>query len=236
MLNEVIFVIIVFLSNIIQAITGFAGTMLAMPSAILLVGINEAKAVLNVMGLLASLWITIKYVKLINKKEFIKITILMFIGMIIGIFLFKRIQTEHLLTIYGILIIAIAVKNLITEKKLKVPSLLMISVILLAGIIHGMFISGGALLVIYASVKFKEKSIFRATLAPVWVILNSYLFVNHINQGLFTSRIVILTLISIIPLGIGIYLGNIYHHRINQNLFMKMTYVLLFFSGISLLI
>lgn len=236
MLNEIIFVIIVFLSNIIQAITGFAGTMLAMPSSILLIGINEAKAILNVMGLLASLWIALKYIKLINKKEFIKITILMFIGMVFGIMLFKRIQPEFLLTIYGILIVIIAVKNIVTEKKLKVPSLLMIVVILLAGIIHGMFISGGALLVIYAAATFREKSVFRATLAPVWVILNSYLFASHLSQGFFTSKIILLTMISIIPLGIGIYLGNIYHHKINQNLFMKMTYVLLLFSGVSLLI
>lgn len=41
-------------------------------------------------------------------------------------------------------------------------------------IIHGMFVSGGALLVIYATQVLKEKEEFRATVAPVWVVLNFF--------------------------------------------------------------
>ena len=44
---EYLFVLIVFLANVVEGITGFAGTMLAMPAAMLLVGVDEAKIILN---------------------------------------------------------------------------------------------------------------------------------------------------------------------------------------------
>lgn len=40
-----------------------------------------------------------------------------------------------------------------------------------------MFLSGGALLVIYAVNALKEKSVIRATLAPVWIILNTLMLI-----------------------------------------------------------
>ena len=41
-MHNFIFLIIVLITNAIQAITGFAGTLLAMPPAILLIGVDNA--------------------------------------------------------------------------------------------------------------------------------------------------------------------------------------------------
>ena len=47
MIKEILFVIVVFVANIVEGVTGFAGTMLAMPVSMFLVGVEEAKVVLN---------------------------------------------------------------------------------------------------------------------------------------------------------------------------------------------
>lgn len=52
-----------------------------------------------------------------------------------------------------------------------------------------MFVSGGALLVVYAAQVLKEKEEFRATLAPVWVVLNSILLVSQVRQGVLQREI-----------------------------------------------
>ena len=54
-MKEFIFLIVLFIANIIQAITGFAGTVLAMPASMFLLGIDDAKVVLNVMALISAL-------------------------------------------------------------------------------------------------------------------------------------------------------------------------------------
>ena len=56
MMNYILFLLVILLTNIIQGITGFAGTILAMPPGLMLVGYPVAKPVLNVLGLLSGIY------------------------------------------------------------------------------------------------------------------------------------------------------------------------------------
>ena len=49
-MKTILFFIILFAANVIQAVTGFAGTLLAMPVSIQLIGVLEAKVILNIMA------------------------------------------------------------------------------------------------------------------------------------------------------------------------------------------
>lgn len=233
-LSEILFIIVVFIANIIQAITGFAGTLLAMPVSLLLIGVDEAKVVLNMMALLSCLWIAIRNYKSINLKELLKISSFMCLGMIIGIIIFKVVSIKILLYIYAVLIIMVAIKGLFIKKQLNLSKLILIIVLILSGIIHGMFLAGGSLLVVYATKVLKGKDEFRATIAPVWVILNTIMMFEQIETGLFTAHAIILILICIIPLYIAVVIGSALHKKINQETFLKLTYVLLFISGVVL--
>ena len=106
--------------------------------------------------------------------------------------------------------------------------------VLLAGIIHGMFLSGGSLLVIYAVAVLKDKSVIRATLAPVWIVLNGSMLIQNIAEGAVTAEILRLTGWCVIPVITALYLGQILHKRMKQEFFVKLTYVLLIISGCTL--
>ena len=56
MMNYILFLLVILLTNIIQGITGFAGTILAMPPGLMLVGYPVAKPVLDVLGLLSGIY------------------------------------------------------------------------------------------------------------------------------------------------------------------------------------
>ena len=68
-MKEIIFLFVLFVANVIQAITGFAGTVLAMPPSIYLLGMDNAKVVLNVMALLSGLMIAVMSYHHMNKKR-----------------------------------------------------------------------------------------------------------------------------------------------------------------------
>ncbi|WP_319200523.1 sulfite exporter TauE/SafE family protein [uncultured Ilyobacter sp.] len=231
-IKDILFLLVIFSTNAIQAITGFAGTLLAMPPSILLIGVNEARAVLNIVTWISCFVITFQNYQWTNKKELKKIIIFMLVSMVLGLKLYEILPLQLLLTTYGILIILIALKGLLIEKSFNIPSFLMLIVLVSAGIIHGMFVSGGSLLVIYAVKTFKDKNEFRATIAPVWVILNTFMVFDHIGNGYITKKVVILLLLSIIPMFLGIGLGNKLYDKINQKLFLKFTYLLLGISGL----
>ncbi|MCX3066863.1 sulfite exporter TauE/SafE family protein [Cetobacterium somerae] len=235
MLKDVMFLVVVFLTNIIQGITGFAGTVLAMPPGIFLQGIDTAKMVLNILGILASLWIVSVSYKDINWKEVKKILFFMVIGTALGMKIFTLLPLEFLLKIYAILIILMALKGIFIKGEMKTPEWVLVGVILLAGVIHGMFVSGGPLIMIYVAKKLKSKSSFRATLAIVWIVLNTYLAFSHYNQGIFTSENLKLLYLSIPPFALGMIVGNILHHKMSQATFLKLSYILLSISGVALI-
>lgn len=236
MLKDIVFLAVVFLTNIIQGITGFAGTVLAMPPGIFLQGIDTAKMVLNILGILASLWIVLVSYRDINWNEVKKILFFMVIGTALGMKLFTLLPLGFLLKIYAIFIILMALKGIFIKGEVKTPEWVLVGVILLAGVIHGMFVSGGPLIMIYVAKKLKSKSSFRATLAIVWIVLNSYLAFSHYNQGIFTSENIRLLYLSIPPFALGMIVGNILHYKMSQASFLRLSYILLSISGMALIV
>lgn len=234
-MRNILFLIILFTANVIQAITGFAGTLLAMPLSMMLIGVHEAKVILNIMAVLSCLILASKSRKHIQPKILLNIIAWMAVGMVFGIWIFEHLSLNILLPFYAIMIILIALKKLLIKNEIKMSKWMLNGVLLAAGIIHGMFVAGGALLVVYASTVLKNKENFRATVAAVWVALNTGLMISDFVQGYMTPGVIKMAGISILPLLLAIYVGNKIHERIDQKVFMKITYALLLASGISIL-
>ena len=220
-LKEILFLSIVLLANIMEGITGFAGTMLAMPLSMILLGVQESKSILNIVAIIASTIIFTSTYKDINKKELLKIVVLMLIGMTGGIYIFTVFPASGLAKIYGVLIILISLKGLFVKKQISLSGIGLTLVLLIAGIIHGMFLSGGALLIIYAVAVLKEKETIRATLSPVWIILNVYMLAQDLYFGNITIQVVKLSLYSFLPLLIAIAFGYYLHKKMNQKFFIS---------------
>lgn len=235
-MRNMIFLLVLFVANVVQAVTGFAGTLLAMPPAMMLIGVYEAKVILNIKAFLSCLILAVKNYRNIQWKILFNIIVYMAIGMFAGIWLFERLSFSLLLPAYGVMILLIALKKMFVKKEIKMTGFMLNGILLAAGVIHGMFVSGGALLVVYASAVLKDKENFRATVASVWVVLNTGLMISDILQGYMTSEVMKMTGISILPLFLAIYVGNKIHEKIDQKLFMKITYILLFASGVSILV
>ena len=233
---NIIFLVVLFLANAVQAITGFAGTVLAMPPSILLIGMDEAKVVLNAMAWLSGLIIAVQNCKDINFKELGKMIALMFIGMIIGMKVYEILPANQLLIIYGVVVILIGLKDLCIKKTFQLNKVICLLILLAAGVMHGMFVSGGALLVIYAVQALKDKNEFRATVAPIWVILNTFMMFSYMRGGLVSEASLQLIGVSIIPLFLAIWIGNKLQKKINQKVFLNLTYGLLMISGLSIII
>lgn len=231
-----LFLITVFCTNTIQVITGFAGAMLAMPPSIRLIGFEPAKAILNVITMASCVCVVAKHWKSINFRELLKILLLMGIGLIAGIKLLDYFTSELLLKFYGVLIIAIAIKKLFIKKEIHMPYFCLCGCLLAAGLIHGMFLSGGSFLVVYAVAALPDKEEFRSTVSAVWVVLNTYLLTEHYRAGYFEPYVWKLLIVALIPFGLAVWAGNKLASRISTEKFLLITYLLLLVSGLSVLL
>ena len=120
------------------------------------------------------------------------------------------------------------------QSKKDSPALYLLLV--LAGIVHGIFVSGGPLLIGYLTKKIPDKVSFRATISTVWIFLNGMILADDIRMGLWNAELVKTQLIAIPFLLAGMFIGAKLYARMSQKLFMMITYLLLFISGVLLLV
>ena len=271
-----VFFLVILLSDIIQGITGFAGTILAMPPSLMLVGYDTAKPVLNVLGLLSGIYVFAGHRKHVCWGELKKIVAVMAAGIVGGIFLkgFFAGRERALYALLGLFVVCLSLQGLhklwrdwlgtqedaaagaeaaaeakaaagaktaeakaAAEGKAAGPDKAGLYLLLgLAGIVHGIFVSGGPLLIGYLTKRIQDKVSFRATISTVWVVLNTIILLDDIRSGLWNPELVKIQVASIPFLLAGMAVGSRLYAKMSQRLFMLITYVLLFVSGISLLI
>ncbi len=262
-----LFLLVIIFANIMQTITGFAGTVLAMPFSIILVGSELSRTVLNILGIAASLGVVILNRKAINWKEVLKICAIMLVGMVAGylIISYANISKQILYFILAGFVLLFTVIGCYTtfikkEKKEEVDEtqlldnqdqaslmkepiykvILWYALLVVAGVVHGMYVCGGPLLIIYATKKLKDKDEFRSTLSMVWVVLNIVNLVRDILFGNFITGDPKMTFIVLaMALGVliaAVVIGNLIAKRLNRKTFMIITYVLMAISAISLIL
>ncbi len=238
MLYDALFILIIFLSNIIQTITGFAGTALAMPLSLRLEGAETAKPVLNLVALLVCVYVVVVHFKDIDWKNFLIILGVVGLGFATGYLVdLIPIDGKILLYIYGGIVIVVSILFFFIDfEKIKLPKWVMIIFLFLGGIMHKLYVSGGPFVVIYGLRELKDKNKFRATLSLLWIILNSVLFTTHIVQGLFTTHVWILFGIGAGATILSLVIGSLIAPKLSKKLFLKITCVLLFISGVTLFI
>ena len=270
-----VFFLVILLSNIIQGITGFAGTILAMPPSLMLVGYDTAKPVLNVLGLLSGIYVFAGHRKHVCWGELKKIVAVMAAGIVGGIFLkgYFAGRERALYALLGLFVVCLSLQGLhklwrdwlgtqedaaagaetaedkaaagaktaeakaAAEGKAAGPDKAGLYLLLgLAGMVHGIFVSGGPLLIGYLTKRIQDKVSFRATISTVWVVLNTIILLDDIRSGLWNPELVKIQAASIPFLLAGMAVGSRLYAKMSQRLFMLITYVLLFVSGISLLL
>ena len=220
----------------IQAVTGFAGNIFAMPVGTHLLGLHSSVAVLNAMGFFACGLLAVMNIKHVHWRELAKIVLTMLPFVLVGIWLDSVLPLDVLLKIYGLIILLVGAKNLLSKRQRFLPEWALWIVLALAGLIQGMFVSGGALLVIYTVQKLQDRQQFRATLSMVWAVLNFIYAGIAVQQGYFTPDVVQVVLMCIPAAVLATLVGNRLQRHLSQERFLKLTYVLLLCIGLVLLV
>lgn len=262
MLGYAAFMLVILAANVMQGITGFAGTILAMPPSLMLVGYPVAKPVLNVLGLLSGVYVFVGQRKQVRWDEVRRIVAVMAAGIVVGVLIQGAFEGREqvLYRCLGAFIVVLALqggwvllhdgrtageggaaREASSETVKVAPQGLgarMGSLVLLsaAGIVHGIFVSGGPLLIGYLTRRLADKASFRATISTVWIFLNGLVLVQDVMAGRWTPGLLVVQAVSIPFLLAGMFIGARLYARMDQRLFMLLTYALLLISGISLLV
>lgn len=234
--------LVVIFSQTVETTTGFGSTVISLSIGSTIIPLKELVVSLVFIGWLQSVWIVMRDFKNIQWGLLFK-RILLFsgLGFPFGIYFFHYFKTEELKVILGAFIVVISLAelfNLTFRKGLtrELPLYLGIIFLLLGGFIHGIFATGGPLIVYYATREIKDKTSFRATLSMLWLLLNSILTINFYLTHNIKIENLKLTAILLPSLVLGIIFGEIMHKRINEYFFKILVQIILLITGIVLLV
>ena len=232
---EVLFLLVILFGVFLQAAVGF-GTVVTMPLGILLMGLGVTKPVVNFVALLTGVWVLITNHTYINWRELAKMAGVMVVGVLAAQWISGRVKMNFLLILYGAVVIGIGVKKLFFPAKRQTSKTIQNMALAIAGIMQGLFVSGGSFLAVYAVDRIPDKREFRATTNALWVILNTVMLILYFTGGQVEKKVLTMGALAIIPLILGVWLGGLFADRIKQRTFLKLVYIVLIASGIVLLL
>lgn len=232
---DVLFYLVILFGVFLQASVGF-GTVVTMPLGILLMGIGVTKPVVTFIALLTGIGVLITEYKHINWKELGKMAGVMVLGVLAAMWIAGRVQMNFLLLFYAVVVIGIGIKKLFFPARRQTSQAVQNGALAVAGIMQGLFVSGGSFLAVYALDRLPEKREFRATTNALWVILNVVMLISYFVGGQMDKRVLTMGAIAIVPMLLGTWLGGVFAKKIRQETFLKLVYVILTASGVVLLI
>ena len=232
---EVLFFVVIFFGVFLQSSVGF-GTVVTMPLGILLMGMGVTMPVVTFIALLTGLSVLIKEHQHINQRELAKMVGVMLVGVLAAQWISGRVKMNYLLVLYGAVVIGIGIKKLIWPATRPASKTVQNLALGIAGIMQGLFVSGGSFLAVYAVDRMPEKQELRATNNALWAILNTVMLTLYLTGGQVDRKVLIMGAIAVIPMILGVWLGGVFTSRIKQQTFLKLVYVILIASGIVLIL
>lgn len=230
----------ILLSYTAEALTGFGSIVIALSLGALFFPIDWLQTVLVPLNIVMSGYLSWKHRQHIDKALLGKLILpFMLLGTLAGVALQPWLAGRLLKLLFAALILWFAVRELLKMRGGIQPKAKATwwsrSIIGAAGITHGLFASGGPLLVYGLAGMQLDKARFRATLILVWFTLNSVLTVLFLAQGRLQAVYVpLLAYLPLVPLGVVI--GEHLHHKINETAFRALIYWVLAVAAVALMV
>lgn len=222
-----------------ESITGFGSIVIALALGTMLFPIPELLPILVPLSVFMSSALLIRYHRDIVWPIMLKLVLpYMVVGMLVGIGLIEVIGSEALKALFAVLILWFAGRELMKLHRGIVskpkPRWWQLVWTLLAGITHGLFASGGPLLVYALNSLAIAKANFRATLVSVWFGLNvTYTIIMTLQGKVQPVLPIVLAYVPVLVL--AFWFGTYIHDRINERQFRQLVYILLLISAAVML-
>jgi uncharacterized membrane protein YfcA len=226
----------ILLAYSIEAISGFGSVLIALSLGALLLPVSELLPILVPLNVLMSGWLGWRNRQHIHWRLLLgAILPLMLMGTLAGYALTPWLQSALALQLFGVLVLWFGASQLFSQRQPSPAGATWQRLGLVgAGISHGLFASGGPLLVYTLAGSPLDKRRLRATLITVWFVLNSLLSLAFLADGRLQPALPHIAVYAPLLL-VGGLLGEYLTPRLNEQRFRQLVYGLLAVVGALLI-
>ena len=219
-----------------RGIAGFGSGLIAIPLLSLLLPLTFVVPCINVLDVSASLVHGWRHREHTQWRELLPVLPFTAVGVAIALYLMKSLHPAVLVHALGIFILLFAVYNFIEPQLKQHCSRSWASLAgSIGGLIGTLFGTGGPLYVIYFQLRGLSKSVFRSTIATLFLLDGGLRFSGYVISGFYSRQMAWWIAVSLPIMALGLYIGGRIHTNISQRQFQRAIAVLLAISGIALL-
>lgn len=238
-----LFLLVVLIAFVSEALVGFGATVITVTLGAHLYPLDVLLPAFVPVNLALSAYLVLRYHDAIDRAVLLRRVLpLVGLGMPVGMIVFHLREQVLLQVLFAAFVVALAALELgrafarpsDAPRPLAFPAAA--AALILGGFIHGVFGSGGPMIVYYASRTIRDKTRFRSTLSALWLVLNAILVTNYSVSGMITAETGMLSAALVPALLVGAFLGERIHGRVRERPFRLSVFLLLLLAGSVLLV
>lgn len=219
-----------------RGITGFGSGLIAIPLLALFMPLTFVVPYISFLDVTASLVHGLRHRRHTAWREVFTVLPFTVLGVVLALFLLKSLDTSILVHALGVFVLSFAFYSLVGPTlKRQINARWSAAAGSLGGIVGTLFGTSGPLYVIYYQLRGLPKSVFRSTIATVFLIEGGIRLSGYAVAGLYNREHLLWIAISLPLMAIGLYVGGHIHTSITRRQFQRAIGVLLIISGIALL-
>ena len=238
-----LFALVVVAAYAVQTAIGFGSTLICVTFGAQLIGLQEVIHLVVPISFLQTGYIVIRHRDGIEWRLLLRRVLpLMGAGMALAFLLLTQVGGPWLGLAFGLMVLGLSARDLhelrsatvVTTK--QIPPLASVAALVGAGVVHGIYASGGPLLVYALGREGLSKKVFRSTLSMVWIALNVILVTRFALSGDYDRSVMIDLLLLVPAVPLGVLVGEWAHLRVDERTFKMAVLLLLIAAAISLIV
>jgi uncharacterized membrane protein YfcA len=231
---------------LVEAVAGFGGTVIALSLGARWFPIEQLLAWFLPLNLALSTTLAVRHRAHIDRALLVRRVLpAMLLGLAAGTALSQVLPPERGAAVFAAIVVAVAVLELVRLRTRTatataapprpLPRPLALAVLGVAGVVHGLFATGGPLAVAVINRGTATKAALRATLAVLWLTLNVIVTARLVADGALDGRTLETSAVLVVALVVGLAAGERIHRRVPERPFRYLVAALLGVTGALLL-
>lgn len=238
-IEVLVILIVIFLAYLVRGIAGFGSGLIAVPFLATQLPIGLVVPLVVSLDYIASASQGLKNRVDIQWREVISLLPFSFIGIFLGVYLFKMVDGEVVKQALGAFILVYAIYSLICSNydiKKAGSKLWLMPAGSLGGCIGTIFGAGGPFYIIYLKHRALTKTQLKATFAIIFLIDGAGRLIGYFLSDMLDKTYLLVLILMLPCMFIALFIGGKIHLKLSQEVFQRAISVLLVISGLVLLL
>jgi len=229
----------------IEAVAGFGGTVIALSLGARWYPIEQLLAWFLPLNLALSTYLAVRHRRHIDRALLTRRVLpAMLLGLAGGTVLSQLLSAERGTAVFAAVVIGVSALELVrlarrpadAPEAPALPAPAQLAILTAAGVVHGLFATGGPLAVAVINRGVAHKATLRATLAVLWLTLNLIVATRLVADGALGPRSLPVSAVLVPALIAGIMIGEVVHRRVPERPFRWLVAALLGVTGVLLMV